>query len=104
MNRYFAFLYQDYYCYGIGVSSVGNYNSVEDILEYICGKKGELENLEILDTVTGGFSRYRWKPKYIVEGNKLVPAYGVRDTIELEDHETAKNDFRSKEGHWAVQF
>lgn len=60
--RYLAFMYDDYYCWGIQQNFIGAWHEEEGILNFVIGATYENQNLEILDTETLGFKRYVWKP------------------------------------------
>jgi hypothetical protein len=64
MNKCAAFLYQDYYCYGIKRSFAGLYDDDEDALSCIRGTRDVKINLELFDLESCEFQRYRWIPLY----------------------------------------
>jgi len=65
--QFMAFMYDDYYCWGVQTSFKGNYDSLEDATNTLRGNRYENQNLEVLDNESGAFHVFRWQPKYKLE-------------------------------------
>jgi len=59
-----AFMYDDYYCYGIQKNFKGLYDDENEAKEQLLGSRSSNQNLELMDTDTYGFKSFRWSSKY----------------------------------------
>lgn len=60
-----AFIYNDYYCYGIQNSFAGRYADEKEAKNILLGDRyGQNCNLELLDLENCGITKFYWKPKY----------------------------------------
>ena len=65
-----AFLYEDYYCYGIRSSFAGEYSTEDSAKRSV--RPGRGDNLELLDTGTLAFKRYKWDSYYEIRWGEYV--------------------------------
>lgn len=59
-----AWVYDNYYCWGISSNYKGVYSDQEEALEVLRGGRWTHQNLELLDLSTLGFTVWKWEPIY----------------------------------------
>ena len=67
MSNVLAFMYDDYYCWGVSQNYRGVYDDEEEALDSIIGGRNENQNLELLDLETKGFKLFTWQNTYDIE-------------------------------------
>jgi hypothetical protein len=103
-----AFVYRDYYCYGIKDSFRGLYSDKEDALSVIRGTRDDYVNMELMDMETAGIEKYNWIPLYDLNGTGLTHSWDKsRPEIVLEwDGDVRKyghNNIFYEAGEWKLK-
>lgn len=71
MSKVMAWVYDNYYCWSIYDNCRGVYKDKEEALEMLKGGRYENQNLELMDLDTLGYTRYWWRPNYIVRTENI---------------------------------
>lgn len=75
-----AWVYDDYYCWGISQNYRGVYKDKDEALQMLRGSRHENENLELMDLKTNGFTKYRWKSYYKLVRERIEPGDPEHDS------------------------
>src|SRR5882762_8877653 len=87
-----AFIYDDYYCYGLRASFAGLFSNLSDAREFTLGGRYTRQNLEVMDLETCGISKYTWLPLYeVINGEWITRENGERVQVTHLKHRWDKD-------------
>lgn len=79
-----AFLYDNYDDVGVRNNFRGIWDSKEKALETLKGGRFALNNLELLDLETFGWSQYIWEPTYILRSGEWIKHPWNKDEFDIQ--------------------